>query len=118
MFTYMKTHSRSLSRIWFFSAPLFAGLLALVTSSCGPATESAQAEGAQTVPVACGSCIYGMEGVEGCETAVKIDGKSYLVTGENIDAHNVGLCSSEKKALVTGQVEGDKFVATSIKLVN
>lgn len=71
----------------------------------------------QTVETACGSCIYKMEGVEGCQTAVKIDGKAYLVTGVETDAHEAGLCEVAKKAIVSGKVEGDKFVATRYELV-
>lgn len=70
----------------------------------------------RTVETGCGSCIYKMEGVKGCQTAVKIDGKSYLVTGVQTDAHEAGLCKGAKKAVVSGKVEGDKFVATRYEL--
>ena len=71
----------------------------------------------KTVEVACGSCIYEMEGVQGCKTAVKIDGKPYLVTGGSLDAHTSGLCSGEKQAVVAGEVKDGKFVASKIELV-
>ncbi len=71
---------------------------------------------ARTVEAGCASCIFNMEGVEGCKLAVKIDGKPYLVTGADVDAHGAGLCSSAKKAKVIGKIEGDKFVATSFVL--
>ncbi len=71
----------------------------------------------QTVETGCGSCIYKMEGVEGCQTAVKIEGKAYLVTGVETDAHDLGLCKEAKQATVSGKVEGDKFVATAYELV-
>ncbi|MFB3118393.1 MAG: DUF6370 family protein, partial [Myxococcota bacterium] len=64
----------------------------------------------------CASCIYEMEGVAGCQLAVKIDGKPYLVTGADVNAHGAGLCASAKKAKVAGKIEGDKFVATSFVL--
>ncbi len=69
-----------------------------------------------TVQAGCGSCLFGMEEVKGCKLAVKIDGKAYLVTGADVDAHKAGLCGSAKPAKVEGKIEGDKFVATSFKL--
>jgi len=74
------------------------------------------AAAARTVEAGCASCIFNMEGVSGCKLAVKIDGKPYLVTGADVDAHGAGLCSSAKKAKVVGEIEGDKFVATSFEL--
>ncbi len=71
---------------------------------------------ARIVEAGCASCIFNMEGVRGCKLAVKIDGKPYLVTGADVDAHGAGLCSSAKQAKVVGQVEDDKFVATSFEL--
>ena len=68
------------------------------------------------VEAGCASCIFYMEGVRGCKLAVRIDGKPYLVTGADVDAHGAGLCSSAKKAKVVGKIEGDKFVATSFEL--
>ena len=47
---------------------------------------------------------------------MKIDGKPYLVTGADVNAHGAGLCASAKKAKVAGKIEGDKFVATSFEL--
>jgi hypothetical protein len=68
----------------------------------------------QTAEAGCGSCIYSMAGVKGCQLAVKIDGKAYLVTGaDHVDAHK--LCGAAKKAVVSGTIEGDKFVATSFE---
>jgi hypothetical protein len=69
----------------------------------------------QVVEVGCGSCIYSMSGVKGCQLAVKIDGKSYLVTGaDHVDAHKY--CSAAKQATVSGRIEGDKFVATKFEV--
>ena len=64
----------------------------------------------------CATCIFNMEGVSGCKLAVRIDGKPYLVTGADVDAHGAGLCSSAKEAKVVGEIEGDKFVARSFEL--
>ncbi len=74
------------------------------------------AAAARTVEAGCASCIFYMGGVRGCKLAVKIDGKPYLVTGADVDAHGAGLCSSAKKAKVVGKIDGDKFVATSFEL--
>ena len=71
---------------------------------------------ARIVEAGCATCIFDMQGIEGCTLAVKIDGKPYLVTGADVDAHGAGLCSSAKKAKVVGKIEGDKFVATSFEL--
>ena len=70
---------------------------------------------AMTVEVGCASCIYEMEGVEGCELAARIDGKTYLVELEGFDAHGSGLCAGTKTAVVTGAIEGDRFHATSLE---
>lgn len=67
------------------------------------------------VEVGCGSCIYSMNGVQGCKIAVTIDGKAYLVTGaDHVDAHQ--FCSATKKAVVSGQIEGDQFTATRLEI--
>ena len=75
-----------------------------------------QTSATQTVDAGCASCIFNMEGIEECQLAVKIDEKTYLVSGADVDAHESGLCDSVKKAVVAGNVEGDKFVATSFQL--
>jgi hypothetical protein len=77
--------------------------------------ETAALAEARVVETACGVCIFGMEG-RGCPLAVKIDGKPYLVTGASVNAHTAGLCEAARSATVTGQIEGDKFVATSFDL--
>jgi len=64
----------------------------------------------------CAGCIFNMEGAEGCELAVKIDDKPYLVSGIEVDTHGSGMCDSALKATVSGKVQGDKFVATEFEL--
>jgi len=76
----------------------------------------------QTVKAGCALCIYEMEGVSGCELAVKVDGKAHLVSGIEMDdlgdAHaEDGLCSMERQVKAAGKVEGDRFVATKIELL-
>ena len=70
----------------------------------------------QTVEVGCGSCIFDMDGVSGCQLAVKIDQKPYLVSGSDIDAHTAGLCAGAKQAEVAGKIEGGKFVVSRMEL--
>ena len=107
-------------------ACLVAASLILVGCSETAPTQSAQEETAPTVALAslenqpvevgCGSCMYAMEGVSGCQTAVMIEGTPRLVGGIGFDAHKNGLCSATKQALVSGDMEGDTFVATMIEL--
>ncbi len=73
------------------------------------------------VEAGCASCIFNIKGVKGCKLAVKIGAKPYLVTGSDMDDHGdahgpSGLCVTARKALVTGQIEGDKFAAKSFEL--
>jgi hypothetical protein len=82
---------------------------------------SAQKLEKKVVEASCGQCKFGMSG-KGCELAVRIDGKSYFVDGTSIhdhgDAHaGDGFCSAVRKAEVTGEVVGDRFNATSFKLL-
>jgi len=64
----------------------------------------------------CGMCSYQMDGVKQCTLAVKIGDEAMLVEGSNIDAHKAGLCKAAKKAVVAGNIEDGKFVATSITI--
>ena len=70
----------------------------------------------QTVDAACGVCIYKMKGVSGCPLAVKIDGKTYLVEGAEWPNHDY--CDRNCRAVVTGRIEGDKFIATKLEPVS
>lgn len=72
----------------------------------------------QELEVGCGSCIYEMEGVEGCELAAKVDGKPYLVTGVEFDTHGSGLCNSASKAKITGSVTEDGIVASKVEMTD
>lgn len=76
----------------------------------------------QTLEAACGQCQFGMKGKGGCDLAVRVDGKSYFVDGTDIhkhgDAHaEDGFCSAIRKAEVAGDIKGDRFVASSFKLL-
>lgn len=72
----------------------------------------------QEVSVGCGSCIYEMDGVKGCELAAKVGDKPYLVTGVDFDTHGSGLCTSESTAKITGTVNEKGISATSVELTD
>ena len=106
----------------------FAGLMLLGACSVEVTTESKAAEStttssmpsdSQTLEVGCYRCTFAVDGAEGCELAVKVDDKPYLVTGVNANAHALGLCTASetpKMAELSGSVEGDQFVATAFSL--
>ena len=76
----------------------------------------------QIVEASCGQCQFGMKGKGGCDLAVRIDEKSYFVEGTDIHKHGDshaadGFCSAIRKAEVVGEIKGDKFVASSFKLL-
>lgn len=76
----------------------------------------------QTVEASCGQCKLGMKDKKGCDLAVRIDNKSYFVEGANMnqfgDAHGKdGMCNAIRKAEVSGEIKGDKFIASSFKVL-
>jgi hypothetical protein len=83
---------------------------------------SAQKITNKVVDVACGECKFGMKGID-CELAVKIEGKTYFVDGaKKMDAYGDphakdGFCSAVRQAEVTGSIVGNRFRATSFKLL-
>ena len=90
-----------------------------------PTKENAEPEErsleSRVVEAGCATCIFHMEGVEGCPLAVRIENKSYLVVGSDIDAHGDahaanGMCKTARSARTRGRIEGDKFAATSLAL--
>ena len=73
------------------------------------------------VEAACGECQFKLEG-DGCDLAVRIDGKAYFVDGSEIDDHgdahsDHGFCNAGRQALVQGSIENGRFVATSFELL-
>lgn len=75
----------------------------------------------QRAEAACGQCQLGLEG-EGCDLAVRIDGKSYYVQGTNIDDHGDahaqdGFCNAIREAHVEGHIEDGRFIAQSFRLI-
>jgi hypothetical protein len=75
----------------------------------------------QEVEASCGECNFGVAG-KGCELAVRINGKAYLVDGTSINDHGDahakdGFCEAIRKAKVQGEIVDGRFKATYFKLV-
>lgn len=73
------------------------------------------------VEAACGECKFGLAGTS-CDLAVRIEGKAYFVVGSAIDDHGDahaadGLCNAIRRAMVSGAIKDDRFVATSFRLL-
>ena len=78
-------------------------------------------EQAQIVEISCGLCKFDMPSLE-CELAIRIDNKTYFVDGTNIDAHGDahsadGFCQAIRKAEIVGEIVGDRFKVSSLKLI-
>lgn len=76
----------------------------------------------QIVEASCGQCQFEIKGKGGCDLAVRIEGKAYFVDGTKLDDHGDahaedGLCSAIRKAEVVGEIKGDRFVASTFKLL-
>ena len=76
----------------------------------------------QKVKAACGQCMLGMTG-KGCNLAVQIKNKTYLVEGTGINDHGDehakdGFCNKVRKAEVQGEVVEKKYKVTYFKLTD
>lgn len=76
---------------------------------------------AQLMEVACGECQFDLPG-DGCDLAVRIDGKAYFVEGTGIDEHgdahaDEGFCNAVRQAEVKGELIADKFHIAELKLL-
>ncbi len=80
-------------------------------------TVSSAAVATQTLEIGCAKCTYSLPGVAGCAAAVKVGGKAYAVSVPGFDSHKEGLCKGAKQAKVTGELQGDKFVASAIEIL-
>lgn len=75
----------------------------------------------QIVETACGECQFKLTG-DGCDLAVRINGRSYFVDGTDIDSHGDahakdGFCNAVRKAEVQGEIINDRFKVTYFKLL-
>ena len=89
--------------------------------SSAPAAVSETTIVDQLVEASCGQCQFGMEG-DGCNLAVRFDGKSYYVDGTSIDDHgdahgDDGLCNCIRKAKITGEIKDGRLVATAFEVL-
>jgi len=67
------------------------------------------------IEIGCGKCIYHMAGVKGCELAAKVDGKTYMLMGKHgQNPHHY--CEEGKPATVTGTIENDVLMVTTLKV--
>ena len=89
-------------------------------AACG-AVKNQSAEINQIVNASCGICNFEMTG-DDCALAVCIESKYYYVEGSEINAHGDahaedGLCSTIRKASVSGQIKNGVFVAKTFQLL-
>lgn len=75
-----------------------------------------------TLEVSCGQCNFKLKTQKGCDLAVRIGDKAWFVDGTRIDDHgdahaDDGFCNKVRKALVQGEVVGDRFKVTYFKLL-
>jgi hypothetical protein len=70
----------------------------------------------QTVEAGCAGCTYKMAGAEGCQLAIKVAGKPYIVTGVDVSAHDEGLCEKTKQASIAGAIEDGQAVLTKFEI--
>lgn len=92
---------------------------ALTFQACGSGKGQAVPE--QEITVACGSCIFKMEGAQGCGWAAEVDGQHYLVEGEvphDHDKHGPdGSCKMPRQAKVEGRIHDGKLITTRFELL-
>ena len=70
-----------------------------------------------TTEIGCAKCIYNVEGATDCsQIAAKIEGKPVVISGIELNAHDMGLCSEAKTASIQGSMEDGKLVATKVEL--
>jgi hypothetical protein len=97
-------------------------LLLLSIFFIGLSCANKKVEVQQVAEISCGQCKFDLEG-GGCNLAVRFNDQAYYVDGFGIDdfgdAHDVkkGFCNVISKGEITGIIEGGKFIASSIKLV-
>ncbi len=93
---------------------------ALTMAGCAQTQNAGDADVAMTtlsdksVEVGCATCIYGMDGVKGCALAAVVNDQPMLVEGVDVDLRGHDLCSASKTGIISGEVEGDKVMATTV----
>lgn len=100
-------------------ASVVVGVAGLAGVGCSGTPEGRVAS--RQAEVGCGLCRFG-DDASSCELMVRMDGVVYPVDGAGIDdfgdAHAPdGLCEATRTAVVSGRIDGGRFVAESIELV-
>lgn len=95
---------------------------ALVLSACASPKQPVPPEPPRLVEASCGQCNFDLSG-DGCDLAIRMDGKAYFVDGTSIDEHGDahaadGMCNAIRKAHVEGHVSEGRFQATSFELLH
>ncbi len=103
-------------------APHLTLVAALVLGACTASKQPAPPEPPRLVEASCGQCNFDLPG-DGCDLAVRIDGKAYFVDGTSIDEHGDahaadGMCNAIRKARVEGHVSEGRFQATFFELLH
>jgi len=93
----------------------------LVLGACKAAKQDPAEEPGRLVEASCGQCNFDLIG-DGCDLAVRMDGKAYFVDGSSIDQHGDahaadGMCNAIRRARVEGHLSGGRFVATSFTIL-
>lgn len=97
----------------------FKVIVLFITIGC-----SSKKENTQLAEVACGQCQFDLTSHEGCDLAVRIDGKAYFVDGAKIDdfgdAHDEhkGFCEVIRKGNIAGEIVDNRFKVESIELID
>lgn len=100
----------------------FVALLAIAVSVGACASRpSFTADQPTVVEAACGECLFGLKG-DGCDLAIRWNGRAYYVDGVALDslgdAHAAdGMCQVIRQARVTGRVAKGRFQAASFELI-
>ena len=107
----------------FFSLSAFC-FFVLIASGQGSATNISTPDPLKKILIAeaaCGKCQFHLKD-NGCNLAVRINGKSYFVDGADIDAFGdahskEGFCNAISKAEVQGEIVKNRFKATYFKVI-
>ena len=100
---------------------LLALTTAIVLAGCATRPSPLVLQKPTVVEAACGECKFGLKG-DDCDLAIRVHGHGYFVDGVAADAlgdahARDGICETIRKARVTGEVKGGRFVATSFELL-